>query len=206
MYTKYSIVIQTGCDTEIIVWAASKMSYTKIFQSLAVFWKNFPRKFGAIHFVRTQHILYTTPFHKQIAAPRHCWLGDKLTRHLVSHITGSSIRNTWREEDRGRTGWATFTWKTTNKKDEIIIHHLIVYHRMPSVLWHCWLGGRKGIRPIKNWVMRYWSGYLFAARCKWFAYGPADATAISSSLASVKSRMVYLSGAGLPRLSWKKGR
>ena len=20
----------------------------------------------------------------------------------------------------------------------------------PSVLWHCWLGGRKGIRPVKN--------------------------------------------------------
>jgi len=38
------------------------------------------------------------------------------------------------------------------------------------------------------------------------AYGPADATATPSSLASVKSRMVYLSGAGLPRLSWKKGR
>ena len=27
-----------------------------------------------------------------------------------------------------------------------------------------------------------------------------------NSLASVKSRMVYLSGASLPRLSWKKGR
>ena len=26
-------------------------------------------------------------------------------------------------------------------------------------------------------VVRYWSGYLSAARCKWFAYGPADATA-----------------------------
>jgi len=37
------------------------------------------------------------------------------------------------------------------------------------------------------------------------AYGPADATAIPSSLALVKSRMVYLSGAGLPMLSWKKG-
>ena len=30
------------------------------------------------------------------------------------------------------------------------------FHRMkyiwilPSVLWHCWLGGRKGIRPVKN--------------------------------------------------------
>ena len=21
---------------------------------------------------------------------------------------------------------------------------------MPSVLWHCWLGGMKGIRPVKN--------------------------------------------------------
>ena len=30
--------------------------------------------------------------------------------------------------------------------------------------------------------------------------------AAPSSLAPVKSRMVYLSGGGLPRLSWKKGR
>jgi len=36
-------------------------------------------------------------------------------------------------------------------------------------------------------------------------YGPADATATPSSLARVKSRMTYLSGAGLPRLSWRKG-
>jgi len=38
------------------------------------------------------------------------------------------------------------------------------------------------------------------------AYGPADATATPLSVAAVKARMVYLSGAGLPRLSWKKGR
>ena len=24
----------------------------------------------------------------------------------------------------------------------------------PSVLWRCWLGGGKGIRPVKNWVVR----------------------------------------------------
>ena len=24
---------------------------------------------------------------------------------------------------------------------------------MLSVLWRCWLGGRKGIRPVKNWVV-----------------------------------------------------
>jgi len=34
--------------------------------------------------------------------------------------------------------------------------------------------------------------------------GPADATVTPSFLAPVKSRMVYLSGAGLHRLSWKK--
>jgi len=37
-----------------------------------------------------------------------------------------------------------------------------------------------------------------------YAYNPADATATASSLVLLKSRMVYLSGAGLPRLSWKK--
>jgi len=36
------------------------------------------------------------------------------------------------------------------------------------------------------------------------AYGPADATATPSYLAAVKSRMVYLSGASLPRLSEKR--
>ena len=30
----------------------------------------------------------------------------------------------------------------------------------PSVLWHCWLGVRKGIRPVKTWLMRCWRGYL----------------------------------------------
>jgi len=57
----------------------------------------------------------------------------------------------------------------------------------------------------KNWVVRYWCGYLSGTRCKLFACGAADATANPSSLASLKSRMVYLSGASLPTLSYKKG-
>jgi len=52
--------------------------------------------------------------------------------------------------------------------------------------------------------MRYWHGYLSGLGFKRFACGPVDANATPSSLASLKSRMVYLSGAGLPRLSWKK--
>ena len=45
----------------------------------------------------------------------------------------------------------------------------------------------------KNWVMRCWRGYLSGERCRLFAYGPADATAIPktlSSLASFQSRLV----------------
>jgi len=72
-----------------------------------------------------------------------------------------------------------------------------------SVLLPCWLGGRKGIRPVKT---EWWGTgvVMSAARCKWFAYGSADATATPSSLAPAKSRMIYLSGAGLPRSSRKK--
>ena len=47
---------------------------------------------------------------------------------------------------------------------------------VPLVLWRCLLGGRKGVRPVKNWVARCWRGYLSGARCR-LAYGPADSTA-----------------------------
>ena len=47
---------------------------------------------------------------------------------------------------------------------------------VPSVLWHCWLGGRKGIWPVKNWVVGCWHGHLSGAMCR-LAYGPVDATA-----------------------------
>ena len=59
---------------------------------------------------------------------------------------------------------------------------------LPSVLWHCWLGDRKGIQPVENWVVGCWSGCLSGARCR-LAYGPAYATA-TLSLASVKSRLL----------------
>ena len=31
---------------------------------------------------------------------------------------------------------------------------VIYYNFRPSVLWRCWLGGRKGIRPVKN--LEWW--------------------------------------------------
>jgi len=44
----------------------------------------------------------------------------------------------------------------------IITSHVVLCI-MPSVLWRYWLGGRKGTRPVKNWVMVYWHGYLSGA-------------------------------------------
>jgi len=45
-------------------------------------------------------------------------------------------------------------------------------------------GVRKSIRSVKNWVLRCWCGYRSAARCRLFAYGPADATASQDSIIS----------------------
>jgi len=53
---------------------------------------------------------------------------------------------------------------------------LILLITMPSVLWHCWLGGRKGIQRVKNWAVGCWHSYLSGVRCR-LAYGPADSTA-----------------------------
>jgi len=67
---------------------------------------------------------------------------------------------------------------------------LIMHIHISTVLWHCWFGVRESIRPIENWVIRCCYGYLCGVKCRWFAYGPADATAIPSSHAALKSRMV----------------
>ena len=58
-----------------------------------------------------------------------------------------------------------------------------------TTLWRCWLGGRKGIRPVKNWEVGCWRGYLSGVRCR-LAYGPSWCHCHSLSLASVKSRLV----------------
>jgi len=62
---------------------------------------------------------------------------------------------------------------------------------VPSVLWRCWLGGRKGIRPVKNWEVGCWRGYLSGARCR-LAYGPANATATVSCFSKIQIGFFFL--------------
>jgi len=69
-------------------------------------------------------------------------------------------------------------------------------HRVLLIIWLAFsasmllVGRQEGHPGCKNCVVRYWRDFLFGARCKWFAYTAADATATPSSLAPVKSRMV----------------
>ena len=60
---------------------------------------------------------------------------------------------------------------------------------LPSVLWRCWLGGRKGIRPVKKLsggVLACLSVWSKVQTCIW----PSGFHCHSLSLASVKCRLV----------------
>ena len=67
------------------------------------------------------------------------------------------------------------------------------------------LVGRQEVHlACKNCMMRCWRGYLSGARCRLFAYDPADATAIPEPhhlLPHLNPDWFYLSSIGLPRLS-----
>jgi len=79
---------------------------------------------------------------------------------------------------------------------------------LTAVLWHRWLGVRKNIRTIKNAsneVLAAGMVICLKQGANDLHMGSADATATPSSLAPGKGRMVYLSGASLLRLSWKRG-
>ena len=54
------------------------------------------------------------------------------------------------------------------------------------------IGWQEGHLACEKKVVRYWHSYLSGAMCKWFAYGPADATATALSLAPVKPRIIFL--------------
>jgi len=54
---------------------------------------------------------------------------------------------------------------------------------LPSVLWHCWLGGRKGIRPVLAWLSVWFAVHTYIR--------PRCCHCHSLSLASVKSWLVF---------------
>ena len=77
--------------------------------------------------------------------------------------------------------------------------------QMPLVLWHCWLGSRKGIWPVKKLercgVLAWLSVWSEVQICLW----PSLCHCHSLSLASVKSRLALLFWYRLARVVPEKG-
>ena len=79
---------------------------------------------------------------------------------------------------------------------------------VPSVLWHCWLGIRKSIQPVK---VEWWDvGVVICleqgAYCLYVVQLMPLHSKTSSSLASFKSRLVLPFLYRLTQVSWKGGR
>jgi len=76
--------------------------------------------------------------------------------------------------------------------------------KVPSVLWRCWLGGRKGIRPVKNssgGVLAWLSVWSEMQTCMW----PSWCHCHSLAVAAVKSRLVLPFWYWLTRVVPEKG-
>ena len=95
--------------------------------------------------------------------------------------------------------WMMFTKKSWKYYQDHLMKVFVIYFLLlvPSVLWRCWMCGRKGIRPVKNWVVGCWCGYLPGAQCR-LAYGPADATATHCLVLQWNPDWFCLSGTGSP--------
>jgi len=74
----------------------------------------------------------------------------------------------------------------------------------PSVLCHCWLGGRKGIRIVKT---EWWGAGVVICLERGVDFSPADATATHCLLLQQNPAWFYLSGIPAHRGSpGKRGR
>ena len=92
------------------------------------------------------------------------------------------------------------------------IYDCLIVHGVRTLSTYCtvdWASRRASGQKKKSVEVLVWyCGYLSAARCRLFAYGPADATAFPKPrhlLPHLNPDWFYLSGTGLPRLYWKTG-
>ena len=104
-------------------------------------------------------------------------MASNLVLDNVLLLLNQLVQSVWQRQ-RNTSNVLHLQWQEITAGGKLLgLHFLLISsHTVLSVLWRCWLGGRKGIRPVKNWVVGCWHGYLSGERCR-LAYGPADATA-----------------------------
>ena len=112
-----------------------------------------------------------------------CVFVDSLRSQTVNALRPSSdatVRDEHSEDD------ITLDPLIVLRCDSRVFRSVTSSSRVCQVLWRCWLGVRKSIRPVQ---IEWWGVdvvvNLSGVRCRLFAYGPADAKTLSS-LASFK--------------------
>ena len=72
----------------------------------------------------------------------------------------------------------------------VLKYIIILWHcHFPSVLWHCWLIDRKGIRLVKNWMLVHW----------WWWFDWSFARPIAPVVTTTSIILCYTE----PRFTWK---
>ena len=131
---------------------------------------------------KTERYTMTMPLESD-RLPRQRYLSDSLS-FFHSSITMNHFHNLiqyWTivcYDELANNKWFTFC-----------IQHNITISGWPSVIWHCWLSGRKGIQPVKKQsggVLAWLSVWREVQACILLSWCHCH----SLSLASVKSRFV----------------
>ena len=94
-----------------------------------------------VHTCHTQHSVIMFPLNFQAVIIHNIFYCLGHSNNVYDDDDDSSDAVWWSE--RGSLCVAEH-YRVTTHPCSVCLH--------PSVLWHCWLGGRKGIRPVKNWV------------------------------------------------------
>ena len=100
---------------------------------------------------------------------------------------------------KGKSGVTSWKSSPVEQKFKIITTDRRL---IPSVLWHCWLGGRKGIRPVKKY-----GGMVGLEQVRTDRVAPSRMVGVSASVNLPLHYKVqkFCPGNGSPRWSRKKG-
>jgi len=105
-------------------------------------------------------------------------------------ISFQSFNKTYPSWPYGNTSFYNLHCNNSEIDETQLLNFSYQWYIMPSVLWCCWLGGRKGIRPVKNWVVGCWHDYVWVKVqiCIWTSWCHRH----SLSLAPVNLDWFYL--------------
>ena len=98
-----------------------------------------------------RHVFYTLYKIKPVLSLDFWTSSHETTQYTLNKLIKSAFRPMMTND----TSWwmASRRWHTdtiASCRCDILILTNWWFFYVPSVLWHCWLGGRKGIRPVKK--------------------------------------------------------